>query len=160
MCGLSSSHLSFVIWNQQRDILIGGFQLLFIFLICVSEHNVSLSCTVKKSPKEYVVQLKGWFLDASKICLGWWKALQKLEEQGRGTEDEEGCRIPIYFDQFSNGLASSDVVVATKLFSFSHRSGQYLPQVVFAAGELVDRLLATAASWKVLQLIQNGSSRG
>lgn len=70
MCGLSSSHLSFVIWNQQRDILIGGFQLFFIFLICVSEHNVSLSCTVKKSPKEYVVQLKAWFLDASKICLG------------------------------------------------------------------------------------------
>lgn len=88
------------------------------------------------------------------------KLSKKLEEQGRGAEDGEGCSIPIYFDQFSNGLASSDVVVATKLFSFSHRSGQYLPQAVFAAGELVDRLLAAAASWKVLQLIQHGSSRG
>lgn len=72
----------------------------------------------------------------------------------------EGCSIPISADQFSKGLASSDVVMATKLLSFPHGSGLYLPRALYAARELVDRLLAAAAAQKVLQLIQRVSGRG
>lgn len=74
-------------------------------------------------------------------------------------EDGEGCELPISSAQFSRGLASSDVVVAIKLFSVPHRSGLYLPGVFYAEKGLVDRLLAAAASRKVLQLIQHVSCR-
>lgn len=88
------------------------------------------------------------------------KTSLKLKEQGMGTEDWEGCSIPISSEQFSKGLASSDVVVATKLLSFPHKSRLCLPGALYAAKELVDRLLAAAASWKVLQLIQHVSGSG
>lgn len=73
--------------------------------------------------------------------------------------DGEGCNTPISSAQCSRGLASSDVVVAVKLFSVPHRSGLYLLGVFYAEKGLVDRLLAAAASWKVLQLFQHVSGR-
>lgn len=84
----------------------------------------------------------------------------KLEEQATGMEDGEGCSIRISSNQFSKGLASSDVAVGTELLSFPHRSGLSLPGALYAAKELVDRLLAAAASQKVSQLIQHVSGRG
>lgn len=63
-------------------------------------------------------------------------------------ENEEGCSIPISSEQFTKD--SSDMVVATKLLSFPHRSGLYSPSGLYAAKELADRLLAAAAPWKVI----------